>query len=124
MKKRMKNACHGICRWMRNPGNQRVLAIVLMMIVGGTFAFADDASNVATAMDKVAGEITAYVHPVQNIVYAIAAVIAVVGAFNIYHKMTNGDQDVKKTIMLVIGGCIALVALASALPTMFGYTGG
>ena len=28
---------------------------------------------------------------------AIAAVIVLVGAFNVYFKMQNGDQDVKKT---------------------------
>ena len=31
----------------------------------------------------------------------------------------NGDQDVKKTIMLTIGGCIAFIALSEALPLFF-----
>jgi len=51
--------------------------------------------------------------------YAIAAVIALVGAFNVYFKMQNGDQDVKKTIMMTIGGCVAMVAMATALPMFF-----
>lgn len=46
--------------------------------------------------------------------YAIAAVVALVGAFNVYFKMQNGDQDVKKTIMMTIGGCVAMVAMAIA----------
>ena len=50
---------------------------------------------------------------------AIAAVIVLVGAFNVYFKMQNGDQDVKKTIMLTIGGCIAFIALSEALPLFF-----
>ena len=29
------------------------------------------------------------------------------------------DQDVKKTIMLTIGGCIAFIALSEALPLFF-----
>ena len=40
-------------------------------------------------------------------------------AFNVYFKMQNGDQDVKKTIMLTIGGCIAFIALSEALPLFF-----
>lgn len=67
------------------------------------------------------GQIAGYLPSVQKLVYAIAAVISIVGAFNIYFKMQNGDQDVKKTIMLTIGGCIALVALSAALPTFFGH---
>ena len=50
---------------------------------------------------------------------AIAAVIVLVGAFNVYFKMQNGDQDVKKTIMPTIGGCIAFIALSEALPLFF-----
>lgn len=45
--------------------------------------------------------------------------IVLVGAFNVYFKMQNGDQDVKKTIMLTIGGCIAFIALSEALPLFF-----
>ena len=49
----------------------------------------------------------------------IAAVIVLVGAFNVYFKMQNGDQDVKKTIMLTIGGCVAFIAMSEALSFFF-----
>lgn len=55
----------------------------------------------------------------KSVMAAIAAVIVLVGAFNVYFKMQNGDQDVKKTIMLTIGGCIAFIALSEALPLFF-----
>ena len=38
---------------------------------------------------------------------AIAAVIVLVGAFNVHFKMQNGDRDVKKTIMPTIGGLLS-----------------
>lgn len=34
-------------------------------------------------------------------------------------SLQNGDQDVKKTIMMTIGGCIAFIALSEALPLFF-----
>lgn len=34
-------------------------------------------------------------------------------------SLQNGDQDVKKTILLTIGGCIAFIALSEALPLFF-----
>lgn len=37
----------------------------------------------------------------------------------ILSSLQNGDQDVKKTIMMTIGGCIAMVAMATALPAFF-----
>lgn len=78
--------------------------------------------NAMAASDPFAaatGEITGYQDSVQKLLYAIAAIIALVGAFNVFHKMTNGDQDVKKTIMLTLGGCIAMIALSNALPAFF-----
>ena len=94
---------------------------VLMLAIVATCAISP-----ALAADGIAGKLTeiganfkGYVEPVRNIVYALAAICAVIGAFTIYFKMTNGEQDVKKTIMLTVGGCAGLVALATALPAMF-----
>ena len=64
-------------------------------------------------------EISGYETQVSNLMKAIGAVIAIVGAFSIYFKMQNGDQDVKKAIMLTIGGCVAFLAMSEALPLFF-----
>ena len=76
-------------------------------------------SHGAGGFTKATSEISSYQTPVSNLMKAIAAVIVLVGAFNVYFKMQNGDQDVKKTIMLTIGGCIAFIALSEALPLFF-----
>lgn len=77
------------------------------------------ASKGAAGFTKATTEVSSYQVPVSNLMKAIAAVIVLVGAFNVYFKMQNGDQDVKKTIMLTIGGCIAFIALSEALPLFF-----
>lgn len=90
------------------------------------FGFICTLAKAQTGTAGVAGVTTAttdiqkYGPAVQKLMYAIAAVIAMVGAFSIYFKMQNGDQDVKKSIMMTVGGCIAMIALATALPTFFG----
>lgn len=76
-------------------------------------------SKGAGGFQKAIGEVESYQTPVGNLMKAIAAVIALVGAFNIYFKMQNGDQDVKKAIMLTIGGCVAFLAMSQALPLFF-----
>ena len=96
----------------------------LKLAVGvGIFALS---TGIALANSKGAGgfskattEISSYQTPVSNLMKAIAAVIVLVGAFNVYFKMQNGDQDVKKTIMLTIGGCVAFIAMSEALPLFF-----
>jgi hypothetical protein len=77
------------------------------------------ASTGAGGFTKATTEISSYQTPVSNLMKAIAAVIVLVGAFNVYFKMQNGDQDVKKTIMMTIGGCVAFIAMSEALPLFF-----
>ena len=92
-----------------------VAAIALVISTSNAMA----GSKGAAGFTKATQEVSSYQTPVSNLMKAIAAVIVLVGAFNVYFKMQNGDQDVKKTIMLTIGGCIAFIALSEALPLFF-----
>lgn len=114
IKKKVQGAWeHVICSRAAQKG---VLALTAITIsVGEAMA----ASKGAAGFTKATQEVSSYQTPVSNLMKAIAAVIVLVGAFNVYFKMQNGDQDVKKTIMMTIGGCIAFIALSEALPLFF-----
>ena len=115
---KIKKRCLRAAARFKNSGFARkgVLALsALTLTVGDMMA----SSKGAAGFTKATTEISSYQTPVSNLMKAIAAVIALVGAFNVYFKMSNGDQDVKKTIMLTIGGCIAFIALSEALPLFF-----
>ena len=74
------------------------------------------------ALGDVTSEIVQYIPLVQNICYAIAGVVAVLGAISVYIKMNNEEQDVKKSIMMIVGACLFLIAAAQALPLFFGLS--
>lgn len=90
---------------------------VLFVFVGIACATGTGAGTGAFA--QVAQEIDSYVKPVQKLIYAIAGVVCLTGCISIYVKMNNDEQDVKKSIMMVIGACIFLIAAAEALPLFF-----
>ena len=92
-----------------------MFVVMFMLAVIDTWA----SSTGAGGFTKATTEISSYQTPVANLMKAIAAVIVLVGAFNVYFKMQNGDQDVKKTIMMTIGGCVAFIAMSEALPLFF-----
>lgn len=50
--------------------------------------------------------------------YAIAGVVAIVGAMNIYIHMNNDGRKTKKYIMITVGVSIALTALGQILQTI------
>ena len=102
----------------------RARAFALALLVGGTAAFAQNTAGDYTAgtsaLSTVAEEIAKYVPIVVKLCYAIAGVVAIIGAISVYIAMNNDEQDVKKKIMMVVGACIFLVAAAQALPLFFG----
>ena len=99
----------------------------LMMLCMVSFVFAQngagDYSAGTTALGTVTTEIAKYVPVAVKLCYAIAGVVAVVGAISVYIKMNNEEQDVKKSIMMIVGACIFLIAAAQALPLFFGIGG-
>ena len=100
------------------------LKTMALTMLASTAAFAQSAagdySAGTTALSTVAEEIAKYVPIVVKLCYAIAGVVAIVGAISVYIAMNNEEQDVKKKIMMVVGACIFLVAAAQALPLFFG----
>jgi len=92
------------------------MALLLMAVP--MMAAGDDTG--AAALNEVGSSFQSMLAPAQTVCNAIAALIALVGALTIMVKLNNGDQDVKKTIMLTLGGCISFVVLARQLPAMFG----
>ncbi len=98
--------------------------MLAIMLLSGTTAMAQnsagDYSAGTSALSTVAEEIAKYVPIMVKLCYAIAGVVAIVGAISVYIAMNNEEQDVKKKIMMVVGACIFLIVAAKALPLFFG----
>lgn len=84
--------------------SQRMKTMALMLAVGTTAAFAQNAagdySAGTTALSTVTTEIAKYIPFVVKLCYAIAGIVAVVGAISVYIKMNNEEQDVKNILVL------------------------
>ena len=103
---------------------KRMKTLAMLLFCGTLATYAQNAAGDYTAgtdaLATVTEEIAKSVPFVVKLCYAIAGVVAVVGAISVYIAMNNEEQDVKKKIMMVVGACIFLVAAAQALPLFFG----
>lgn len=76
----------------------------LMMVCGMTALMAQntagDYSAGTAALTQVSEEIAKYVPIVVKLCYAIAGVVAIVGAISVYIAMNNEEQDVKNILVL------------------------
>ena len=82
----------------------RTKTLALMLVCGTAAAFAQNAAGDYTAgtnaLSTVTEEIAKYIPYVVKLCYAIAGVVAVVGAISVYIAMNNEEQDVKNILVL------------------------
>ena len=98
----------------------RFVAVMLLLVVCTVAADAQSMDSGAQAIGKVTDALKKYIPVVTKLCYVIAGIVAVLGTISVYIKMNNEEQDVKKSIMMIVGACIFLVAAAQALPLFFG----
>jgi hypothetical protein len=55
-----------------------------------------------------------------NLVYAIGALVGLIGAVKVYQKWNHGDHDTGKVAAAWFGSCIFLVIVATVLKSFFG----
>lgn len=85
-------------RFIGSSFGQKCVVAAIALIISTSNAMAG--SKGAAGFTKATQEVSSYQTPVSNLMKAIAAVIVLVGAFNVYFKMQNGDQDVKNILVL------------------------
>jgi hypothetical protein len=77
---------------------------------------ADGSAGIDEATNKVKG----YFESGCNLMYAIGAVVGLVGAVKVFNKWNAGEPDTNKVAAAWFGSCIFLVIVATVLKSFFG----
>ncbi|NBJ04937.1 DUF4134 domain-containing protein, partial [Alistipes sp. Z76] len=54
-----------------------------------------------------------------KLIYAIGAVVGLIGGIKVYNKFSSGDPDTSKTAASWFGACIFLIVAATILRSFF-----
>ncbi len=100
------------------PGWGKVIAGgAAVLAFGFQVVFAQDGNQgIAEATNKVAG----YFDTGTDLMYAIGAIMGLVGAIKVYSKWNAGEPDTAKVATAWFGSCIFLVVVATVLKSFFG----
>ncbi len=93
-----------------------LLAVLILVSSTMTVWAQDGNSGIAEATSKV----RSYFATGCNLMYAIGAVIGLIGAVKVYQKWNGGDGDTGKVAASWFGSCIFLVVVATVLQSFFG----
>jgi len=90
-------------------------AVVMFLSAVSAFAQGDGSAGIIEAT----GMITSYFEPATRLIYAIGAVVGLIGGVKVYSKFSSGDPDTSKTAASWFGACIFLIVAATILRSFF-----
>ncbi|RPD39537.1 DUF4134 domain-containing protein [Chitinophaga barathri] len=83
-------------------------------------------SVLVKAQDGIAGineankQVRGYFDSGTKLMYAVGAILGLIGAVKVYQKWNSGDQDTSKVAAAWFGSCIFLVVVATIIKSFFG----
>ncbi len=96
---------------------RKKLFLLAAFIVASAGAFAQ--GNGAAGISQATTMVTSYFDPGTKLIYAIGAVVGLIGGVKVYSKFSSGDPDTNKTAASWFGACIFLIVAATILRSFF-----
>ncbi|MNF98384.1 hypothetical protein D3C84_812410 [compost metagenome] len=100
---------------MEKQRKKVVLATMTMLSGFNVLAQGDGSAGITEATQMV----TSYFDPATQLIYAIGAVVGLIGGVKVYGKFSSGDPDTSKTAASWFGACIFLIVAATILRSFF-----
>jgi len=92
-----------------------VLYALLTLI--GLYASAQDGN---AGIQQANTQVRSYFDSGTTLMYAIGALVGLIGAVKVFQKWNAGDQDTSKVAAAWFGSCIFLVVVATIIKSFFG----
>ncbi|KQT15123.1 hypothetical protein D3C87_1087700 [compost metagenome] len=96
---------------------RKKLLFAILAIVFAPCAFAQ--GNGTAGINEATQMVTSYFEPATQLIYAIGAVVGLIGGVKVYNKFSSGDPDTSKTAASWFGACIFLIVAATILRSFF-----
>lgn len=95
---------------------KKILYLTALLLAGISASAQGDGSAGITEATQM---VTSYFDPATQLIYAIGAVVGLIGGVKVYNKFSSGDPDTSKTAASWFGACIFLIVAATILRSFF-----
>lgn len=96
---------------------RKKLLLAGLFMLGLMSAFAQGGAS--AGINEATSMVTSYFDPATKLIYAIGAVVGLIGGVKVYNKFSSGDPDTSKTAASWFGACIFLIVAATILRSFF-----
>jgi len=97
---------------------KRFLFSVAVLMAAASSVLAQQGNGTA-GITEATQMVTSYFDPATKLIYAIGAVVGLIGGIKVYQKFSGGDPDTSKTAASWFGACIFLIVAATILRSFF-----
>ena len=98
---------------------KRNLIFTAIFLLTACSVFAQGGGSGITGITEATQMVTSYFDPATKLIYAIGAVVGLIGSIKVYSKFSSGDPDTSKTAASWFGACIFLIVGATILRSFF-----
>jgi hypothetical protein len=95
----------------------KVLGITALSILLKLAAAAQDGN---AGINEANTKVRSYFAAGTNLMYAVGAIVGLIGAVKVYQKWNSGDPDTGKVAAAWFGSCVFLVIVATVIRSFFG----
>ena len=99
----------------------RYASALVPMLLGKTKLVAQTADGNA-GITQATTLVNGYFAAGTNLMYAVGAILGLIGAGKVYQKWNHGDHDTGKVAAAWFGSCIFLVVVATVIKSFFGIS--
>ncbi len=109
-----------MCRWKFKQLNQKQLAAVGLSLLLAAFHFTAFAQDGLAGINEANQQVRSYFAAGTQLMYAVGALVGLIGAVKVFQKWNAGDQDTGKVAAAWFGSCVFLVVVATVIQSFFG----
>ena len=107
-------------KWSPIPLSNRRRALACFMAAATLFSLSLFAQDGIAGINEANEKVRSYYAAGTNLMYAIGAVVGLIGAVKVYNKWNAGDHDTGKVAAAWFGSCVFLVVVATVIQSFFG----
>ena len=93
--------------------------ITMLLLIAATAVGAYAQGNGIAGLNEATKMVTSYFDPGTKLIYAVGAVVGLIGGIKVYNKFSSGDPDTSKTAASWFGACIFFIVAATILRSFF-----
>src|SRR5574340_1821522 len=93
------------------------LVVTSIVLLNSMAVLAQDGN---AGINEANTQVRSYFDSGTNLMYAVGAIVGLIGAIKVYNKWNAGDHDTGKVAAAWFGSCVFLVIVATVIRSFFG----